>query len=520
MAFYNGKFEDKRAKWAERQRQFEMDSGGAIEDVVKSAEKAFRKESDSSSSTLAETVSEGDNNSVKGWENLGAEDEKDEEQQQKQQTPNRTQFRPSRRFVWYDDSDASFISGLTGKALSIGSGSRVMDAGSEEKYPIKDSSERHNGSGENVGPSGPCAFLCCLCCGRMCRSVWMVVVMLLLAGMAVILAREYIHKYYQEYFPEEDGAPQESQPGFGSHPVIPPRDSEGLSERYLNLRDVVVTSNLTSVDEIDDRDSAQNRALTWLADLDPAEIQPHDEALLERYALGVFYFTAELSADRQATSDFWMSERSVCEWGGVQCVEPPPLEGQTDAGPNERMLRSRKILSVSSKVAVLNVTRRSLKGYLPKELVALQRLRALDLSYNELGGALPPEYGNMTQLEQLRLNDNQLVGGIPQSYGEMKELKYLALQSNKLDGSLTESISKLTNLTYLNVRDNNLVGVVSPSFGNLVWLETFYLYDNNILDKMPATVCDLRETTLDTLVADCGGNHPKMECSCCSTCVP
>ena len=50
-----------------------------------------------------------------------------------------------------------------------------------------------------------------------------------------------------------------------------------------------------------------------------------------------------------------------------------------------------------------------------------------------------------------------------------------------------------------------------------------FLSDNDITGVMPSEVCALRNNTsppgvLGVLVTDCGGEDPKVDCPCCSSC--
>jgi hypothetical protein len=72
--------------------------------------------------------------------------------------------------------------------------------------------------------------------------------------------------------------------------------------------------NLTSVLGVD-----QNRALEWLAEIDPAILQLNtpDVIFRNRYALVVLYYST--NGDKWNDNTGWLSSLSVCAWNGVSC---------------------------------------------------------------------------------------------------------------------------------------------------------------------------------------------------------
>lgn len=68
--------------------------------------------------------------------------------------------------------------------------------------------------------------------------------------------------------------------------------------------------------------------------------------------------------------------------------------------------------------------------------------------------------------------------------------------------------------------DNMLTGPVPTELGNLFKLQTLELEENLLTGVMPEDICLNRAPLglLTTLEADCGGNPPEIECSCCTCC--
>lgn len=160
--------------------------------------------------------------------------------------------------------------------------------------------------------------------------------------------------------------------------------------RFHSIRNAILESAFTAATHLDAEGTAQNLALRWLTDFDPATLETDDDALLQRYALAVFYFSTYLNAelhDEQTSGvpkeggwvkmDNWMSDKGICLWYGVSC--PPHLhEGAEVSQYNE-----------NSDVLKLNLTDNNVAGTIPSELVALENLQSLDLGKNIITGTLP-----------------------------------------------------------------------------------------------------------------------------------
>lgn len=131
----------------------------------------------------------------------------------------------------------------------------------------------------------------------------------------------------------------------------------------------------------------QNFALRWLTDEDSRQVSVGDStALLERYALATFYFSTYVysavldfrQSDNEVGAwsfvDFWMSEEDVCVWYGVSCL--------------------------SEGVQELKLTDNNVRGRLPSELAALEKLQSLDLGNNKLSGTVPKSFGTFQALSK------------------------------------------------------------------------------------------------------------------------
>lgn len=85
----------------------------------------------------------------------------------------------------------------------------------------------------------------------------------------------------------------------------------------------------------------------------------------------------------------------------------------------------------------------NLKGALPKELAALNRLERLVLNDNVLSDTLPDVIGRMLLLRELNLANNSLTGKIPASFGDLRKLDVLDLSHNRLTGLVPYIVSLL-----------------------------------------------------------------------------
>jgi hypothetical protein len=170
--------------------------------------------------------------------------------------------------------------------------------------------------------------------------------------------------------------------------------------RYGDIRSAITTMAFTSEKTLDTPGTAQNQALRWLTDDDPAELPADDKAILQRYALATFYFSTYANAeivDVQGNagvegawtySDNWMSKKGVCKWFGVSC-SPQSTEGVEE--------------NDNSDIIHFNLTDNNMRGIIPSELAALENLVSLDLSKNKLEGTVPKALANFKQLRKFAL---------------------------------------------------------------------------------------------------------------------
>ncbi|KAK3028417.1 hypothetical protein RJ639_039627 [Escallonia herrerae] len=139
----------------------------------------------------------------------------------------------------------------------------------------------------------------------------------------------------------------------------------------------------------------------------------------------------------------WSNDSICCRWDGVKC----------NNGDNR---------SVASRVTMLDVSNKGLKGVVSPSLGRLDQLKVLDLSYNNLEGGLPANLSNLKQLEVLDVSHNAFSGPVSQVLAGLKSISSLNISSNSFNGDLN-NLGELPNLAVFNVNNNSFTGGI-PSY--------------------------------------------------------
>jgi hypothetical protein len=232
--------------------------------------------------------------------------------------------------------------------------------------------------------------------------------------------------------------------------------------RYEDIKTYLLLNSASHTEYLTDQSTSAYHALRWLHKTDPAKLEAGDDALLARFALASFYYSThpdaanDHSSGKVKTVDSgwkkdanWMSEKSVCEWYGVDCEA---------VGSNSR-----------NDVVHFNLTSNQVKGTIPLELKSLSNMVLLDLSNNQLSGTIPAPLCRMFQITYFHLQSNLLTGTIPTNIGMMEGAYEIHLEENDLKGGIPSSISKLSNLRALDLGNNELGGSI-PDLSGLVGL--------------------------------------------------
>ncbi|KAF2297801.1 hypothetical protein GH714_003163 [Hevea brasiliensis] len=111
----------------------------------------------------------------------------------------------------------------------------------------------------------------------------------------------------------------------------------------------------------------------------------------------------------------------------------------------------------------------------------------INITKSSIRGFLPPELGRITYLRELILHGNKLIGSIPKELGMLKNLKVLDLGVNQLTGPIPPEIANLNGVMRINLESNGLTGHLPPELGNLKYLEELRLDRNRLQGTIPAS---------------------------------
>lgn len=312
----------------------------------------------------------------------------------------------------------------------------------------------------------------------------------------------------------------------------PPINSCGLTsaERESQIIDELSAVSFSAL--FDETDSPQSQALEWILNKDSAFLCPGASGLVQRYTLGVFYYSTEGDSwnECNAPGDFssetsisdansactltttnatqifpndirgsnaWLSPSDECTWGGVSCYSSGESAGRVNVVEFEENL---------------------LRGTLPSEVEQLSDMRFFALERGGMGGTIPASIGNLRSLLLLDFDFNRLSGTLPSSLWSLTSLRQLDLNDNNLLGTLSSEIGNLGQLRFFQIDNNYLTGGIPEQLGGIPKISLIGLSGNDFEGIMPEEVCDLRPSPLQTLVVDCD-----IECSipqCCTSCVP
>ncbi|XP_062102282.1 receptor-like protein EIX2 [Humulus lupulus] len=132
-------------------------------------------------------------------------------------------------------------------------------------------------------------------------------------------------------------------------------------------------------------------------------------------------------------------------------------------------------------------------GEVPKSIGSLCRLQELHLSYNEFNSTIIDILEslldcNNNSLEILNLSRNSLIGPLPRDLSRFLHLRELYVSDNKFSDTLPESIGKLTSLELLDISNNSFSGFVSEThLEKLSKLKHLDLSSNSLTLKMNIT---------------------------------
>lgn len=134
----------------------------------------------------------------------------------------------------------------------------------------------------------------------------------------------------------------------------------------------------------------------------------------------------------------------------------------------------------------LALGRNELKGSIPEEIAANDKLWLLSLHNNQLTGRIPIALRNLTALFFVDLSDNDLSGSIPEVIFEMSSLRRIFLNNLfRLDASPIPSLARIPKLQKLSLRNSRCTGPL-PDMSGLSSITLLDLDYNDFSGRIPS----------------------------------
>ncbi|XP_002528241.2 phytosulfokine receptor 2 isoform X1 [Ricinus communis] len=140
----------------------------------------------------------------------------------------------------------------------------------------------------------------------------------------------------------------------------------------------------------------------------------------------------------------WSDKSNCCHWDGVVC-------GNNGNG------------STVSRVTMLMLPRKGLKGIISRSLGRLDQLKSLDLSCNHLQGEMPMDFSRLKQLEVLDLSHNMLSGQVSGVLSGLSSLQSFNISSNLFKEDVSE-LGGFPNVVVFNMSNNSFTGQIPSHF--------------------------------------------------------
>jgi Leucine-rich repeat (LRR) protein len=299
----------------------------------------------------------------------------------------------------------------------------------------------------------------------------------------------------------------------------------------LSLRQLILSTNITTSLSLLDEESPQVQAYRWLESmttagsrLDNSFRKYSNEKLLQRYALAVFYYSTEgaVWSNRQG----WLSTDDECSWYSRSrdpvCDEVGRFV-QLELSFNEVAGTLPSEIGVLTALTVFSITggsSRRMSGFLPTEMSRLTALESFNVRGQGFGGTLPTDifaswmrvvffdatdnlfervlptdFGRLVSLSTLFLAGNRFTGTLPNELASLSALRTLSLGSNEFAGSIPTELGLLSDLEILSLEMNKLTALPSQ-LGSLQSLRRFTAYGNELQGTLHSILGNMRALQL------------------------
>ncbi|CAL4966730.1 unnamed protein product [Urochloa decumbens] len=184
----------------------------------------------------------------------------------------------------------------------------------------------------------------------------------------------------------------------------------------------------------------------------------------------------------------WVNGTDCCRWEGINCSNDGVV---TDVLLGSKGLKGIIPLSLSNLTGLLrlNLSRNSLYGSLPAELMFSSSIIVLDVSFNDLSDPLQERQSSNPDLplQVLNISSNFFKGQFPSTaLGVMKNLVALNASNNSFTGPMPSSVCNYApSIAMLDLCSNKFSGTISPDFANCSMLKVLKAGHNNLTGALP-----------------------------------
>lgn len=304
-------------------------------------------------------------------------------------------------------------------------------------------------------------------------------------------------------------------------------------ERMASFKRIIEFYQITPLDVLENKNTAQYAALDWLANKDSGSTYSaaDDVRVLQRYVLATLYYsTGGMNWDKQYN---FLSEDHECEWFEEEkdwMFDMSPTIHGIKCGDGEDHWFDNLMDAIQGKenehIVEIRLDSNNLDGPLPSEVNALFLLQGLYLGNNKLRSRLDPDTFDAPNLkevelqnneifakippqlpatlEKLDMHSNRLVGTIPEGIWSLQNLRYLNLGNNEdLTGSIGENVGEQRNLEVINLNDVDLEGTTLPMSLKNLNIKVFEVVNCGLTGDLP----DIFASSNDLQIADLQGNN-------------